>query len=124
MLVRSFMSALLVLSLATCLGLSATERRVIGTWKEKSFDGTEFYVLRSDHSYAFVGGPNHELPRPVLVCSGSWRIEGDDLILDCTRAEVSGRVSGRPPERASHRLKVAEFLKFHKRHPPISYEMP
>lgn len=75
MLMRFLAGALLLVLLVACHRLSADERKVIGTWKQNSFDGTEYYILRPDHSYAFIAevpDEDYKNYRRALACSGSW----------------------------------------------------
>src|SRR3954462_11618967 len=104
MLTRLLLSAFLVVSLAACHRLSADERKVIGTWKQKSFDGTEYYIVRPDHSYAYVGDISDpgEPARIVLCSSGTWHIEGDDLILDGTAGQSTEHAKRSPPDKTGH----------------------
>lgn len=124
MLTRLLFAAFIVVTLASCQRLSADERKVVGTWKQKSFDGTEYYIVRPDHSYAYVGDISDpgEPVRIVLCSSGTWHIQGDDLILDGVAAQSTDQAKLHPPEKSVHRWKVAEFVKFLEPHPAVSYE--
>ena len=65
MLVRFLIAALLLL-LAPFHRLSTSERKLVGTWEQKSFDGIDYHVLKPDHSYAFVMGASATHSRAVV----------------------------------------------------------
>ncbi len=95
----------------------------MGTWERRNFDGSEYFILGPDHSYAFIGDvSDSNVPRLMLGCSGTWRIEGEDLILDCVMAQPSDSAKDRPPQKHSEREKVADFLKYYLPHTPVTYE--
>ena len=116
-----------MLSLAACHGLSANERKVVGTWEQKSFDSAEleYHVVKRDHSYAFVTEEDVDGKRGYVVLStGSWRVEGDDIVIDSTAVDPRPEGEKHPPKRRSNREPVAQFLKGLKPHAPLSYQMP
>jgi len=123
MLMRSVVG-LLLLSLTACHGLSANERKVVGTWEQRNMDGSSYHILRPDHSYAHVSDvSDSDVPRLMLACSGSWRIEGDDLITDCTMAYHPDSEKARHgPERHVDRERLSDFFLYRHRHAPISYD--
>jgi hypothetical protein len=124
MLTHSILLVLAAACLAACHRLSPAERSVIGTWRVQEIDGAEYMILGADHSYAFVAeAMPGQLPRNTLVCEGSWRIEGDDLVTECTMASVPESQKGRPGwGKHVERARVGEFFKGLQRHAPITYE--
>src|SRR2546423_12325587 len=118
MLTHHILLILAVSSLVACHRLSPAERSVIGTWSVQEIDGAEYMVLRADHSYAFVAEAKPgEFERNTLCCEGSWRIEGDDLIIDCTAVySPDGVKASRGPERHTDRERVAEVFKGRHKH--------
>src|SRR4051794_29196690 len=123
MLVRFFVSALLILLLAGCHTLSKNEQMVVGTWEQRGFDTREpsYHVLKPDHSYAFVatqevdGNIGH-----IALITGSWRIKGDLLIVDGTENQPSGQ-AGTPPRRRVNKEHVTKFLSGLTPHAPLTY---
>jgi hypothetical protein len=116
-----------MLLLAACHRLSANERKVVGTWEQKSFDSTEpeYYVLKPDHSYAFVTAEDVDGKwSHVALATGSWRIEGDDIVMDSTSVDPRPNGEKRPPKKHFNRKRVVEFLRGLKPHAPLSYQMP
>src|SRR3954470_9208489 len=114
MVARFLIPTLLMLMLAACHRLSVNERKVVGTWEQKSFDSTEpeYYVLKPDHSYAFVTAEDGDGKRSHLVlATGSWRIEGDDVIIDSTSVDPRPEGEKRAPKRHLNRERVLDFLK-------------
>ena len=125
MLARLLIGVFFAVSVAACHRLSANERNVIGTWKQKDIDGTEYHILKPDHSYAWiveVPDNDYKTFRRALACSGSWRIEGEYLIVNCTKLQWGER----PPKekKISDRWKAVEFVKVYEHHSPVSYETP
>ena len=107
--------------LAVCFAfLSPIEKKVVGTWDWGTMDATEYVILRSDHSYAFVSDfGSKELE---LSCSGHWRIEGDDIVIDCTTPAIPGFEKEYPRQTHSDRRPIVDFVKGLKRHAPVFYK--
>jgi hypothetical protein len=103
---------------------SATDRDLIGTWREQGIDYAAYLILRADHSYARVAEARRpDFRQNTLICEGSWRVEGDDLITDCTAAySKDSERARRGPERHVDRERVAEFFKGLQKHAPITYD--
>jgi hypothetical protein len=122
MLKRYLFLAGLTISVVACQRLSPNERKVVGTWELRLMDATGFKIFNADHSYASVADASNDprVPRLLLTCAGTWRIEGDDLITDCMAAY--GSESVKKPERHVEREKLAEFFKSVTPHGPLSYE--
>jgi hypothetical protein len=109
MLAHHVFLVLAAFSLVACDHLSRTERSVVGTWRQQEIDGAEYLVLGADHSYAFVAKADENIRRNLLVCEGSWRIEGDELVRDCVATYSPGSIkASRGPERHVERERVAE----------------
>jgi hypothetical protein len=123
MLMHRFAATVLALSVVGCQRLSPAERSIIGTWRQQEIDGAEYHVFNSDHSYAYIHEADENIPRNTLICGGSWRIEGDDLITDCTMNYDPDSVKGRRgPERHVERERLAEFARGREKHAQISYD--
>jgi hypothetical protein len=75
--------ALAILGVTTCYALSPAERAIVGTWVEYGMDYTTYYHCHSDHSLVAVSptGPDRK-PPPVVVAKGTWRVEGNDFIME------------------------------------------
>ena len=124
MLVRSFVSTLLMLLLAGCQSLSTNEQKVVGTWEQRNFDSGEsrFHVLKPDHSYAFVATQDLDGKLvPVVLITGSWRIKGDLLIVKGTEAQPGGGDNTRAPRTRVNKERVSKFLSGLTPHGPLSY---
>jgi hypothetical protein len=102
--------------------LSPTEKKVVGTWNWGTMDATEYVIVRPDHSYAFVSDFNSK--ELELVCSGHWRVEGDDIVIDCTTPTIPGFEKDYPPQTHSGRRPIDDFLKGLERHSSVSYKSP
>src|SRR4051794_5171935 len=123
MLTRHILLVLAAPCLVACQRLSPAERSVIGTWRVQEIDGAEYMILGADHSYAFVAGADHDFPRNMLISEGTWRIEGNELIIDTTTAyPADSQKARRGPERHIDREPVAEFFKGRHKHAPITYD--
>jgi hypothetical protein len=108
---------------AVCFArLSPTEKKVVGTWNWGTMDATEYVIVRPDHSYAFVSDFNSK--ELILSCSGHWRIEGDDIVIDCTTPTIAGFEKEYPPKTHSDRRPIDDFLKGLEPHAPVSYKSP
>lgn len=125
MLAHYILPILLALSLPACERLSPAERSIVGTWKQENIDSTAYFVLNPDHSYAHVAEAGMNFPRNTLICGGSWRVEAQDLIRDCTvDYPPESQKARHGPERHVDREPIIEFTKGLSRHPAISYERP
>jgi hypothetical protein len=123
MLTHQILLVLTAFSLVACHRLSSSERSVIGTWRVQEIDGAEYMIFGADHSYAFVAEADSTFPRNTLVCRGSWRIEGDDLITECTPDHVPDSQKGRLGwGKHVDRARLGQFFKGLQRHAPITYE--
>jgi hypothetical protein len=102
--------------------LPPTERRVVGTWREVCIDCHDYRIVRPDHSYAVVGSLDFSpTDDPIVLCTGHWRIEGDDIVLDCTTAVTPGLEKEFPPKTYSRREPIRAFLESLEPHAPVSY---
>jgi hypothetical protein len=70
-----------VLVLASCHRLTPSEQNLIGTWSYSGMDFTNRVEFRSDHRMATLFG-DQEGRVWTPVSSGTWRIEGNDLVLE------------------------------------------
>ena len=123
MLAHHVLPILLAFSVSACHGLSRAERTVVGTWRVQEIDGAEYMILGPDHSYAFVAEADSDFPRNTLVSEGSWRIEGDDLIIESKIPHVPESQVGRAGwGKRVDRERVSEFFKGRHRHAPITYD--
>jgi hypothetical protein len=114
--------AVTVLLLDACDRLSPNERRVVGTWVVHNIDSTDYTVVRPDHTYEEASDfSSKELE---LLCIGHWRIEGDDIVTDCTTPTPPGLEKEIHNPTYSHRYPIDYFLKGLKPHAPISYKSP
>jgi hypothetical protein len=105
---------------------ASRERQLIGTWREQGIDYAAYLIFRADHSYARVVEARHpDFPQNTLICSGTWHIEGTDLVKDCIAA-YPPRSDGtrRAPERHVERMPLTTFFKALHKHSAISYIMP
>ena len=85
-----------------------------------TMDATEYVIVRPDHSYVSVSDFNStELE---LVCSGHWRIEGADIVIDCTTPTTPASEKEYPPQTHSGRRPIDDFLKGLKPHVAVSYK--
>jgi hypothetical protein len=75
--------AFMLVTVTVCQGLSPAERKIVGTWVENGIDYTTYYHCHSDHSLVAVSptGPDRK-PLPVVVSKGTWRVEGNDFIME------------------------------------------
>gem|GEM_PF-6555430 len=123
MLAHHVLPILLAFSISGCHALSHAERSVVGTWRQQDIDGAEYLVFGADHSYAYVAEADSDFPRNTLICRGSWRIEADNLITECTMAHVPDSQRGRPGwGKHVEREQLSAFFKGLHRHAPISYD--
>jgi hypothetical protein len=123
MLAHHIVLVLTASALVACHRLSPGERSVIGTWRVQEIDGAEYMILGADHSYAFVAEADSDFPRNILICRGSWRVEGNDLIIECTPDHVPDSQRGRLGwGKHIDREPLAEFFRRRHKHPPITYE--
>jgi len=123
MLAHHVLPILLAFSVSACHGLSQAERSVVGTWRVQEIDGAEYMIFGADHSYAFVAEADHDFPKNTLVCDGSWRIEGDDLITECTIPDVPDSQRGRLGwGKHVERVRLSKFFTGLHKHEPITYE--
>jgi hypothetical protein len=72
---------LLLLALTGCQRLSPTERKLVGTWEYSGMDFTTRVAFRSDHTMAtFFPDQDGRVWTPTS--SGTWRMEGNDLLIE------------------------------------------
>jgi hypothetical protein len=77
MLSRFYTSGIALLCLAACHHTSTTEANLVGKWENTLPDANMAMVLRPDHVLEWQG--THTTP--PSVDKGTWRVEGDHLIL-------------------------------------------
>jgi hypothetical protein len=85
-------------------------------------DSTEYYIVRPDHSYALVSNLGSE--ELELTCVGHWRIEDDDLLIDCAVPAPHGLEKEFNNPTHSYRYRINDFLKDREPHGSISYKSP
>ena len=102
--------------------LSPSEKKVVGTWREVCIDCYDYRIVRPDHSYAVVGSLDFSpTDDPIVLCTGHWRIEGGDILLDCTTAVTPGLEKEFPPKTNSSRESIEAFLSSVQPHASVSY---
>jgi hypothetical protein len=122
---RHILPLLLIVSAMAGEHLSPAERSVVGTWRQQNICGGSYFIFGPDGSYAYVAEAGIHFTRNTLSCSGMWRIEGDQLITDCTVPyPPDSEKARRGPERHVDRESLTEFFRGLERHETISYEMP
>jgi hypothetical protein len=74
---------------------SEIEKQLVGTWHWllPAPLGKLQFEFRGDHSFECT---NHSTDKPFVSSRGSWRIEGEELIINETPVSVSGE-SPKPP---------------------------
>jgi hypothetical protein len=75
--------ASVIVAVTACHRFSHTEQDIVGTWVEHGVDYTTYYHCHSDHSFVAVSptDPAGD-PHPMVTAKGTWRIEGNDLIIE------------------------------------------
>ena len=122
MLMRFLAVAVIALLLDACDRLSPNERRVVGTWVVHTIDSDDYTIVRPNHTYEEVS--NLGSKELELLCLGHWRIEGEDIVTECSTPVPPGLEKEIHNPTYSHRYPIDDFLKGFEAHAPISYKSP
>jgi hypothetical protein len=122
MLMRFLAVAVIALLLDACDRLSPNERRVVGTWVVHTIDSDDYTIVRPNHTYEEVS--NLGSKELELLCLGHWRIEGEDIVTECSTPVPPGLEKEIHNPTYSHRYPIDLFLKGFEPHAPISYKSP
>ena len=124
MLKRAVTWSVILIFGSACHRLSP-EQQLVGTWEWHSIDASGYYVFSPDHTYAFITDRDADgTPHNSLVSSGSWHVDGSQVVLDGVFAHSCDLDPPRPPKRDSGRGEISDFLRDMKRHAPVSYDTP
>jgi hypothetical protein len=108
MLKRFLAPVAMMLLLDACDRLSPNERRVIGTWLVHTIDSDDYTIVRPNHIFEEVSNLGGE--ELTLLCLGHWRIEGNDIVTECSLPVAPGLEKEIHNPTYSNRLSIDVFL--------------
>jgi hypothetical protein len=121
MLTRATAAIALLFAAAAYQRFSPEERMVVGTWQTHDIDSVAYMILEANHTLAAVASDfdGNDLR---LIGTGSWNVERDDLMIELV--SLSDADTSSQPQKSTHRMKIADFIKERTRHAPVKYRMP
>ena len=82
---RIFAFAVCAVTVAGCNRF--TEAKLFGTWRSEDADVVDEIACRADHTFTSWASFKNELTTPsVLIEVGTWRVQGHQLIVHCTKS--------------------------------------
>jgi hypothetical protein len=109
---RACITSALAVALVSCCRLGPDEKRVVGTWELSGIDFTSRVVFhcnhRSEELFPRERGLLAKISSWEVGARGTWRLEGDTIILDEHPFYMSPSAKA-PFPRRTYRMKIVEF---------------
>ena len=90
----------------SCKAQQIDQRAIYGTYykldKDKDFSKSYTLELNQDGSFKFMIKQHHGMPQ----CKGTWKLEGDQVLIECEEAQVYEALSSGYMSEREHTFKV------------------